>query len=67
MNTLDCRKMQLWCLQRAKDEPAQSMKWVGQAERWRQLGRSQVQQGQFAGPSMGPYTINGDMRHKQQA
>ncbi len=68
MNTSDCRKMQLECLQRAKDDPAQSRKWLGQAEHWRQLGRSQVQQGQFAGPmSMGPYTVNGDERNKQQA
>ena len=68
MDTSECRKMQLWCLQRAKEEPAQSWKWLGQAERWRQLGRSQSQQGQYAGPmSMGPYTVNGDIRHKQQA
>jgi hypothetical protein len=70
MNTSDCRKMQSWCLQRAKEEPAQSWKWGGQAERWRQLGRRHIarQQGQHAGPmSMGPYTVNGDMRHKQQA
>jgi hypothetical protein len=68
MNISDCRKMQLWCLQRAKNDPAQSWKWLGEAERWRALGRSQSQQTQQAGPmSMGPYTINGDVRNKQQA
>jgi hypothetical protein len=68
MDTLGCRKMQLWCLQRAKEEPAQSWKWLGQAERWRALAGSQPQQGQYVGPmSMGPYTVNGDIRHKQQA
>jgi hypothetical protein len=68
MHTSDCRKMQLLCLRRAKEEPAQSWKWLGQAERWRALARSQLQQGQFAGPmSMGPYTVSGDIRNKQQA
>ena len=58
MDTSECRKMQLWCLQRAKEEPGQSWKWLGQAERWRALARSQPQQGQFAGPmSMGPLTV----------
>jgi hypothetical protein len=65
MDTSDCRKMQLLCLQRAQEDPAQSWKWLARAERWRALGRSQPQQGQHAGPMiMGPYT--GDMRHKQQ-
>lgn len=70
MTISDCRKMQLWCLQRAKDEPSKSWKWLGQAERWRVLGRSHIarQQEQCAGPmSMGPYTVNGDIRNKQQA
>jgi hypothetical protein len=66
MDTSECHKMQLLCLQRAKDEPAQSWKWLGQAERWRALARSQPQQGQFAGPmTMGPNTISGDLRGKQ--
>ncbi len=70
MHTLECRKMQLWCLRRATEDPAQSWKWLGQAERWRQLGAGHIarQQGQHAGPmSMGPYTVSGDTRHKQQA
>lgn len=40
MNTSDCRRMQLECLQRAKGDPAQSTNWLGQAEHWRQLRRS---------------------------
>jgi hypothetical protein len=68
MDTSECRKMQLWCLQRARAEPEHSAKWLGQAERWRQLGRSQIQQGQYTGPmTVGPYTVSGDIRHKQQA
>jgi hypothetical protein len=68
MDTLECQKMQLWCLQRAKDNPEQSWKWLGQAERWRTLARSQPQQGQFSGPmSMGPNTVNGDLRNLQQS
>jgi hypothetical protein len=44
------------------------LKWLGQAERWRALGRKQSQQTQHAGPmSMGPYTVSGDVRNKQQA
>jgi len=68
MDTSDCRRMQLWCLQKAKEDTTQSQKWLRQAEHWRQLARSQPQQGQHVGPmSMGPYTVNGEARYKQQA
>jgi hypothetical protein len=68
MDTSECRKLQLLCLQRAKEDPAKAPKWLGQAERWGALARSQPQQGQFAGPmSMGPYTVKGDTRNLQQS
>jgi hypothetical protein len=38
----DCREMELWCLQRARTEPENHWKWVGQAEKWRDLAHSQI-------------------------
>jgi hypothetical protein len=55
--------------------PGNSWKWLGQAERWHELGRNQIawrfqqrnNQQMDAGPvAMGPNTINGDTRFKQQ-
>jgi len=34
--------MQLWCLQRAKDEPAENWKWLGQAERGANSGAASL-------------------------
>ncbi len=34
----DCGYMELWCRQRAKADPQNSWKWIGQAERWHELG-----------------------------
>jgi len=71
MNVANCRAMELLCRQRAKADPANSWKWLGQAERWRKLGQRQsaqrtVPQQMHAGPmAMGPNTINGDLRGKQ--
>lgn len=73
----DCREMELWCLQRARAEPENHWKWVGQAERWRALAHKQIafnfpkssppQQQMHAGPmAMGPNTVNGDTRLKEQ-
>jgi hypothetical protein len=71
----DCRAMELLCRQRAKADPENSGKWFGQAERWHELGRSQIAwrfqqrnvQQMHAGPmSIGPNTIHGDARSKQQ-
>jgi hypothetical protein len=39
---IDCRAMELWCIERAKADPKNSWKWLGQAERWQELGHSQV-------------------------
>jgi hypothetical protein len=71
----DCRAMELLCRQRAKADPENSRKWLGQAERWHELGRSQIawrfqqrnNQQMHAGPMvMEPNTISGDTRFKQQ-
>jgi hypothetical protein len=68
----DCRAMESLYRERAKADPENSWKWLGQAERWHELARHQVtwrfQQKniQHAGPmSMGPYTVKGDLRSKQ--
>jgi hypothetical protein len=71
----DCRDMELWCLQRARAEPENSGKWLGQAERWRELAHSKiasefrnrnVRPQMHAGPmAMGPNTVNGDLRKQQ--
>jgi hypothetical protein len=38
----DCRAMELLYRQRAKADPENSWKWLGQAERWHELGRNQI-------------------------
>ena len=72
----DCRAMELLCRRRAKADPGNSSKWLGQAESWRELGHNQiawrfqqrnVQQQMHTGPmAIGPNTIHGDSRSKQQ-
>jgi hypothetical protein len=63
-----CRAMELLCRQRASAEPKQSSKWLGQAERWRELGEKEIawrlqrkstQQQMHAGPmAMGSNTVS---------
>ena len=65
----ECSEMESHCLQRARAEPENSWKWLGQAERWREVAHSQVavkfrkhtaQQQMTAGPmQMGPDPITG--------
>jgi len=72
----NCRAMELMCLQRAKADPAHSWKWLGQADRWHNLGRREaawrfqqrsIQQQMHAGPmAMGPDPVSGEPRSKQQ-
>jgi hypothetical protein len=38
----DCRAMELMYRQRAKTDPQRSWKWLGRAERWRELGKQQA-------------------------
>ena len=57
MGNNDCTIMELYCLERAKLEPQNRGKWIGQAERWHELGRAQdcwrhertLQQSMYAG------------------
>jgi hypothetical protein len=68
---LNCRHMELLCRQRAKVDPEHSWKWLGQAERWRNLGRNKItsrfkrsnsEQSDLSPMAMGPNTIDGDQR-----
>jgi hypothetical protein len=72
----DCRAMEMMYRKRAEADPANSWKWLGQAERWHNLGKREVawrfqqrnpQQQMHAGPmQVGSNTVNGDTRAKQQ-
>jgi hypothetical protein len=76
VNVQDCRAMELICRQRATADPEHGWKWLEQAERWHDLGTREVawrfqrrnaQQQMHAGPmQMGPNTVKGDSRAKQQ-
>jgi hypothetical protein len=65
---VDCRAMELMYRQRARANPANSWKWLGQAERWRELGKRETawrfqrrgtQQQMHAGPmAMGPNPVS---------
>ena len=71
-----CRAMEMLCRRRAKVDPKHSWKWLGEADRWRELGHNQiawrfqkrnVHQQMHAGPmAIGPNTIYGDSRSKQR-
>jgi hypothetical protein len=72
---VDCQAMELMYRQRAKADPVRSSKWLGQAERWRELGRKETAwrfqrrdtRQMHAGPmAMGPNTVSGVSRGKQQ-
>ena len=71
----DCRAMESLCRQRAITDPVNSWKWLGQADRWHELEHShsawkfqqRTNQQMHTGPmAMGPNTIRGDFRSKQQ-
>ncbi len=70
-NISDCGYMELLCRQHAKDDPENSWKWIGQAERWRELGHRRAsdfrQRRQMtAGPmEMGPNLIAGKRQIQQ--
>jgi hypothetical protein len=66
----DCGFMELWCLQHAKADPRNAMKWNEQAERWRKLAHTQIatkfQKQMTAGPvEMAPNPITG--KRQQQS
>jgi hypothetical protein len=71
----DCRGMELLYRERAKADPEHSTKWLGQAERWRELAHSEnawrfqrrsARQQMHAGPmAVQPRAAEGDRRWKQ--
>ena len=73
---LGCHDMEMLCRQRAKVDPKHNGKWLGEADKWRELEHREiawrfqqrnVQQQMHAGPmAIGPNTIYGDSRSKQQ-
>jgi hypothetical protein len=66
------RAMELLCRQRAEADPARRRNWLGQADKWRDLGqreiawqsqRRNVQQQMYASPmAMGPKPVADDLR-----
>jgi hypothetical protein len=67
MNDLvGCRDMELLCRQRATLDIQHSWKWLGEAERWKDLAHREAASrfhAEYAGPrTMGPNTIDGDLR-----
>jgi hypothetical protein len=72
----DCKGMEQLYRERAKADPAHGSKWLGQAERWRELAhnesawrfqRQNTQQQMHAGPmAVQPKPVEGDRHWKQQ-
>ena len=57
----NCRAMELLCRERATADPSHSEKWLGQAQRWRELEQRET------GPmTMGPNPVGSGLRNKQQ-
>ena len=67
----DVRYMERLCRQRAVFDPPHNSKWLGEAERWKDLTHPKVgdrfrEEPSHPGPmSMGPNTIEGDS-HRQK-
>lgn len=69
MNDLiGCRDMELLCRQRAMLDTQHGWKWLGEAERWRDIAHRETTsrfQAMHPGPmAMGPNTIEGDRRNR---
>jgi len=65
-----CREMELLCRHRAALDPRHGWKWLGEADRWRDLARSEAdaRHAEHPGPmAMGPNTIEGDYRNRERA
>jgi hypothetical protein len=67
---IGCRDMELLCRQRATLDIQHSWKWLGEAERWKDLAHREIgsrfrAMPMHAGPmAMGPNTIEGDLRNR---
>ena len=61
-----CRDMELLCRQRATFDIQHSWKWLGEAERWKDLAHREAASrfhAEYTGPmTMGPNTMEGDRR-----
>jgi len=69
MNDLiGCRDMELLCRQRATFDIQHSWKWLGEAERWKDLEAASRFHAGHPGPmAMGPNTRQGDRRAIRRA
>jgi hypothetical protein len=69
----DYGDMELWCLQRARDERENAWKWQGQAQRWREIADARIRNDfgkrpvqMTAGPmEMGPHPVTGRRQTQQ--
>ena len=67
---VSCREMELLCRHRAALDPRRSWKWLGEADRWRDLARGEAhaRHAKHPGPmAMGPNTIEGDCRNRERS
>src|ERR1700746_1886736 len=68
---IGCRDMELLCRQRATFDIQHSWKWLGEAERWKDLAHREAASRFYAGPpgpmAMGPKTREGDRRAIRRA
>ena len=64
----DCRELEMLCRHRATVDRENSWKWLGEAERWKDLAHREIGSRFRAIPmhpgpmAMGPNTIEGDFR-----
>src|SRR5260370_34341746 len=67
---VSCREMELLCRHRAALDPRHNWKWLGEADRWRDLARGEAdaRHAEHPGPmAMGPNTIEGDCRNGERS
>lgn len=68
---LGCRDMELLCRQRATFDIRHSWKWLGEAERWKDLAHREAASrfhAEHAGPmTIGPNSLEGDRRTMRRA
>ncbi len=68
LNLVSCREIESLCRNRAVLDQARSWKWLGEADRWRDLADRENASGFQVNPmhpgpmDMGPNTIEGDLR-----
>jgi hypothetical protein len=69
--SVGCRDMELLCRHRAVFDARHRSKWLGEAERWRELAQRETAsrfRGQHPGPmAMGPNTLQDNLHAAQHA